>query len=139
MGWGVRGVRRSLEKKYVFRFLMQTSSMNFSLYQRMQNRERNRLVAFSSKMDVSIKSYSQKTIPRQFTVGNTENWRENKVFPDLRAIEIETQKSKENHIWQIRRAFEWTIGHRPGWSGRGENRERTKKKQSDKKNGYLFV
>jgi hypothetical protein len=39
-------------------------------------------------------------------VGYTENWRENDVFPDLRANERENQKSKENHIWGIERAFE---------------------------------
>ena len=51
---------------------------------------------------------SQKLYPKKlnFTSIYSGFWRENEVFPDLRANERENQKSKENHIWQIERAFE---------------------------------
>ena len=61
---------------------------------------------FVEKYGLSQKLYPINYIFPRFIVGYTENWRENEFFPDLRANERENQKSKENHMWQIQRAFE---------------------------------
>ena len=70
---------------------------------RMQNRESNSLVHVSSKTYISIESYARKT---GFSSVYSGNWRVKHVFPILSANERENQKSKENRILQIQRAFE---------------------------------
>ena len=102
-----RGVRRSVNfrKNHVFPILTTYIDQNQLLVGTIRCRITRGIVWWHFRRKIWSES---KVIPKKlnFTSIYSWIWRENDVFPDLRANERENQKSKENHIWQIERAFE---------------------------------